>query len=1518
MFVDFSSLKCTFAHAGTQISEHIRQQLTLWKKGFPNIQRSSFQNFQKEFQEMLQKFSKGFLRTQSSKAHPMAILGDTDTETARQPGGAENSRSSASAIETTANFIMQATTSTDLDDLAMQNRIEQIYKRAVDSGYSTGIPDSNDPEPIVDFSSIPKEDIKILVELFSADDPETIEKMNPSQLLDKLLKYVPRKLIHYLTNISTTQAGGLHSTECEQRHTNCQHAIHLQYTCVQCSSKICKSCCPISRQIYGYGKTTNVFICDTCLKQFYQEHAKEWQDKAHTLIEGGNLEDLKAAVGCIQIALSLFKEVSLVATGQKLLQHNYPELALPFALAVQQQASKAIEKVRANKFLSSVFTSLTTRYDDPNIREELLIGAEEAALLAKSEADHLEEQIADAPSLQTAVDEINQELQLSRRQKEDEEARQIRNLRREIERYWDSRNLRAIIDFILSPDDESQHTLRLKAFEQFTHKMEESISKMRSDDRYSLIFFRGVLKLLKKQLVEGILDIEQVAWQYYSVQLLRNESINILHSLLTTQPSIFTLNGLYNICTQPQKLLTSKGIYNDPSLRELQLFTMDEDKLTPPFKEQWSDCELSATALTHRKCEAAFAKQIQEKKWGPQDVGFAYIDYTQRCVHKDEIAVSLLHASMWFFKDLKENKHQPTQKFAFKKLIFYLLDMAHMIAQRFLHPGMKLYVGRIALAVALQTLNRTEDVALAEDTELISALLHMVTYNSRFVPFWNFPSVVHVSKAEKLSSISAEFHTKYLDRLTETDKKQRPMTEAELQYQLYENDLRYVHKADYPASLHVKAMKELLAEKGWKMSDVSRLMTSPLSPRDTEGWLIQQPKLGLKQEFADIKGMIINLDSHNPSIELVVVPADETRGHVGTCSQTDFQHVLSIVNDEADESLFFSLDQPDNQKRFHPFQEFRYTSESLYESDLLHTMFETDYLMKSFSVGTDVSSNPPFKQRPNKEGLTKNLPKRLQEKLKPVSERGTTQNQAHRFWIQADKIDYHEELNNNRLEIRLGEMDMIIRSHPLIPGEDGKLRDTEEDDIPESPEARFAADMTEVYNELGLHFPMFLRLRQLAKLQVLGKFLRYILQDLKGKSEGKQAILFTGYLTHSKERYASFSNLVRTLCLPHKQTSTLPCKWVPAALHKEKDGNHHSLCYGGVLITPKINKGNVARFPLHSQCVLIPQSGAGQQTETGSTPTQSGAKLPTQSGTKPQTDSTPQTQSQQGQGPKGQFLGTKPTASLTIPKGTKWDVSKKDDKKWTNFEMHGQKAFLLYYGDGNPHARASKLVSWTAVALAAFGVSTLIDIFREGKMETNKALSELSKSLNENPRCEQTQCKSCSRALTKIQPATDIKTTSGLTYKIINEVPMTARYCVYKVQCKKTGKIYIGMTTRQANTRVIEHLRDIKKGKENKILARHFNAQKCFGQFEDFMNITPLAYVSNETMKPYNSSERTRIMEYIEYQLIDLFGGTEHLLNRIKPCISFSRFDIKPKLYQLFNIRGDNVYIDDKPALTIA
>ena len=75
-----------------------------------------------------------------------------------------------------------------------------------------------------------------------------------------------------------------------------------------------------------------------------------------------------------------------------------------------------------------------------------------------------------------------------------------------------------------------------------------------------------------------------------------------------------------------------------------------------------------------------------------------------------------------------------------------------------------------------------------------------------------------------------------------------------------------------------------------------------------------------------------------------------------------------------------------HQEHYHPFQQFRYSPNSYQDTDF-HTMFETDYLMKSFSVGSEVTAKPPFKQRPRREGLLKGLPHRLVEALKPVHER---------------------------------------------------------------------------------------------------------------------------------------------------------------------------------------------------------------------------------------------------------------------------------------------------------------------------------------------------------------------------------------------------------------------------------------------------------------------------------------------------------------------------------------------------
>ena len=1661
---------------------------------------------------MIQKFSNDFLRKQCDLADPKMI---GYTETGGTPGPKIQVKTTSSLKETI-NFVVHAMKGNEAENGEKNTILAQIYRAAIQRGHSSDKDD--DLAPIVDFSGSPREHIQILLEELSAEEPETLKQMTPSQLLGRLLRYVPSKPFEYLKATASQPITSAHAV----------WKTLLMYTCVDCRKQLSIFMHGPSNRIklYGYGVRTEQHICRPCLERFYRNHAKQWLNKASSFIEAGTLQDLKAAFGCIDIAVSLHKEVSLFSIAKQLVHKDIPELALPLVLAIEQQSIKTIDKVKANKLLSSVLKSLADRHSDKDVRWTLLEAAKEAALLA---ANNLDGTAADAPSLHTAVEAINKELHSEKERREAQISRLVNCKKQKVEQLWACRNLNAIVEFIKTPEDENEDNYALAGLERFIQGMEKFLSQMRPEDRYSLLFFQGILKLHKKRYTEGIADIEAAVWHTSSTELLRKEAIHILLSLLQSMPSIFKLDGIEKILHK--NLLTRQGRgYDDFTSREHQLLYLEQERVTPPFNSNWPALSVVGINLrAHRKCEAAFEKQLQEKTWGHKDIGYAYVDYIQGCVHPAELANSLLHASMWFLKDLNK-KLEPSEKFALKKLILSLLGSAFIIAHRSLHPGMQLYVGRLALGVAIETLKRAEDVAEPEDSELVSALLHMVTYNSRFVPFWNFPTVP-VSEAALLSIISAELHSDYLDQLTQTPPAQRPMTEGELRYQLYENDLRYIHHSDNSEEVHVTAMEELLSEKGWNMSDVTDLMTSPLSPRDGDGYLIQQPKLGVQLEFAEIKGMILDLDRAHPSIQLVVVPANHSRGRMGTCSQTDFQHVLSMEENTTG-TLFFSLEQPDDQKRFHPFQEFRYTSEDLYKSDMLHTLFETDYLMKSFSVGSDVSAKPPFNQRPNKEGLTQKLPQHLQEKLKPVSERGATQNRAHRFWIQADKITYSEDQVDSKLELRLGEMEMKIRSRPLMPGDDGKLKDTEDEDDPDSPEAKFAADMTEVYDELGLHFPMFLRLKQLAKLQVLGLFLRGILEGMKEKANGQNVTVpeelyqrirsdaleqlkeqlkrgldsvssdigvwpaaedrdtvssevrrvlrelpSNVYATYSdvephitsalrkkdesivtqltdalmdvtsnrlrrstltghirswlrnrsqwnqnelldyissgaslptremlkrqiidmhKERYGHFSGFLQRLSMPHKLTTTRPCKWVPAALHKEEDGNHLSLCYGGVLISPKVEEGSVSRFASHTQRVLVQQRHSQPYGYTQVSGTRSGGAQNTstrrqsaQNGTRTQTSARAQSSSRQGNTTTSSSTsqGVKQKSSATAASGNKWNFGKtgKAQQSWTNPGKHSARGLCVLEGegsgggsgdggggggggipvasaaggaggrggggnrrggaaggskggsgggggkkgggggkkgggggDGGGGGRGRGLSKLAAVALALYGVSKLAQTFGKNDMKGDAALKKVTANLDQNPPCQRPKCKACTPQPPQIQTIE----TGKATYKTTN-LPMNTENAIYMLQCKETGKVYVGMTLREANVRIKEHLRSIAREK-GLTLPKHFNNLGCFGQFQNYMNISTIASVGKERMRSFTQEQKRRVMLYIEAKMIETLGH-DNLLNKAKPKAAYEKVvevfakqgKTAPPEQSLFQKTEGGVLVDGQLVLTL-
>ena len=115
--------------------------------------------------------------------------------------------------------------------------------------------------------------------------------------------------------------------------------------------------------------------------------------------------------------------------------------------------------------------------------------------------------------------------------------------------------------------------------------------------------------------------------------------------------------------------------------------------------------------------------------------------------------------------------------------------------------------------------------------------------------------------------------------------------------------------------------------------------------------------------FEKLTGLVFNINEDSPSIEIVAVPADPSSGLIGLFSMEDVQTILQLAAKDA-YPILFSLDPPTVHQRYHPFQNWRYKPKELQNSLFLQTLFEADYLLKSFSVGAEVSAKPPFLSRP--------------------------------------------------------------------------------------------------------------------------------------------------------------------------------------------------------------------------------------------------------------------------------------------------------------------------------------------------------------------------------------------------------------------------------------------------------------------------------------------------------------------------------------------------------------------------
>jgi hypothetical protein len=257
---------------------------------------------------------------------------------------------------------------------------------------------------------------------------------------------------------------------------------------------------------------------------------------------------------------------------------------------------------------------------------------------------------------------------------------------------------------------------------------------------------------------------------------------------------------------------------------------------------------------------------------------------------------------------------------------------------------------------------------------------------------------------------------------------------------------------------------------------------------------------------------------------------------VADITQDDILLALLCVYSGIDPS--FSLDPWESTNPDGPYYQKVFYPDALVGTALGETLFETDYIMKKLALGEGVAVS----------GLCNEAQISLSSPM-----RSNTSERA-RLWISAEDVP----LSLVDGVIHFGAVKMVCSARRLVvnPNAPSGLSDalTQE----ETSSTMFAREFTEKYLTIAKTFPPFERLRNLAKLVALAKFM--CRANVPINTSSIKALLAT--------RGISISSGDLTAIGPHAQTGEPRVHGVPR-LSKTHTGHNHSITLsGGVVLAP--------------------------------------------------------------------------------------------------------------------------------------------------------------------------------------------------------------------------------------------------------------------------------------------------------------------------------------------------------------
>lgn len=842
-------------------------------------------------------------------------------------------------------------------------------------------------------------------------------------------------------------------------------------SCFVCEAVCCRDCLSSTdRKISTSGSYDLRKICKTCLTAFRSREAATWLTHGHYLFRT-DAKYLEVAIAMYNLSNELLpSDNAVIKQARALLSCEKYEQLVKYGKEVL--CTTSLEQENAQELQKMVAESLMKIANDTD-DSDLLMKADKYEEAINWTAQLTEE---DGGEFGAAVHDLKVEA-MRRRQHcfevhERDKMRRVNMLFSNVIAAVREGSLLKVFLLLQDMDEE----IKLACSKQLSKESQETYSQ------YGKLLLRLVETMVTFDVnpADAISQMADIFWSGYSLFLEKNSREHIFD---------FVIRFTCQLLQGSNSLLLEKLQEISPTNFLQCLHLTENDLLSPPDIEKrlWENFSVEGCNMKmFLKYELAVKKLSETKKWSPFKVALFYYDLTFACNHPSQLLATLITSAQWFARQLSSPNSNDALKYWCKQMIMKLTNSTAGLAFEFgIHPHMQYYLARMVVGLQFYASSKAP-LGSQDDATIIGTHLKWLVASGRLCPLHKMP-IVSPTESVLLDVISRDLYSEYLLKLQDKlPPEWRPVSEAVLRYHLYENYWFKRCPLQDPTGngLRLTAMTELLHAEGWSWDGVQQHLQWNMVPLDSEGWLVSNHPL-LEPVASSGVHQLVGLEINKNDFSVHLLIREKSRRSPSLLCWEDIAMGLTI-----NPGCFFSLEAVTPQETlYHPFNKQIYEPKELQASRLLNTLFHTDYLLKQFSTGFEISSYPPFDKRPVHEGLLKGLPKTLQESLLPIHKRGHSLSRVHRFWIQADEMEYDVHENENSVRWLFGDVHMNVRCKPMFHTQDGELRDQDvEGPDPDSPEGSFVADFNKNYDQIGKYFPEFLRLKELCKAQFLGTF----------------------------------------------------------------------------------------------------------------------------------------------------------------------------------------------------------------------------------------------------------------------------------------------------------------------------------------------------------------------------------------------------------------------------------------------